>query len=261
MRAAFSRIDRVPAYRKLADAIMEQILDGRLREGDPLPTEARLCEMFGVNRSTVREGIRVLEEANMLRRENNAKRMYISHPSREETGAQVERALMLNEISFGELLEAMLIIEPTMARLAAEKLDQSILARIDKNLEMTELAVKNGDPLVFLDIEFHGLVATMSANRALNLARDPISRLFYLSFRAVMAGVSVAKKRLLEAHLAIADAIRGENAEEAEIWMRKHIRDFKYGLDLAGVNVDMPIGSERAKLLELKSSFVKLENG
>jgi hypothetical protein len=41
----------------------EQILDGRLREGDPVPTEARLCEMFGVNRSTVREGIRTTQHS------------------------------------------------------------------------------------------------------------------------------------------------------------------------------------------------------
>ena len=119
MTIAFNKIKRVPAYRKLADAILEQILDGRLKAGAPLPTEAMLCEMFGVNRSTVREGIRVLEEAKMIRRESNSKKMYISRPSEEETGAHLERALIMHDITFAELWEAMLAIEPTIARLAA----------------------------------------------------------------------------------------------------------------------------------------------
>ena len=68
MTTTFTKITRVPAYRKLANAITEQILDGRMKEGDSLPTETVLSEMFGVNRHTVREGIRVLEEANLIRR-------------------------------------------------------------------------------------------------------------------------------------------------------------------------------------------------
>lgn len=42
------------------NAIRSYILRGRLAPGDPLPTEAQLCEELGVSRSSVREAVRTL---------------------------------------------------------------------------------------------------------------------------------------------------------------------------------------------------------
>jgi DNA-binding FadR family transcriptional regulator len=240
MHSTFEKLQRIPAYRALAEAVMAQILDGRLREGDPIPTEAQLCEMFGVNRSTVREGIRVLEEANLIRREH-ARRLVVSRPSNEEIGAQVERALLLSAITHGELWEALHALEPTMARLAAMRNTPELLARIDDNVDRTEAALQRGDPIVALDIEFHALVAEMSANRALILARMPVSRLFYPSFQRVMAKAPMAGPRLLAAHREIAQALRAGDGDAAERWMARHAIDFRRGLDLADVDVGKPV--------------------
>ena len=245
MQSRFEKIKKVPAYRILAEAITEQILDGRLREGDQLPTELQLCEMFGVNRSTVREGIRVLEEANLLRRES-AKRLLVSRPSHEEIGNQLERALVLHEISFDEFWEAMYTLEPTMARLAASKVDGGLLQRLEDNVRNTQLAMDRGDSLVAFDIEFHNIVATVSGNRALMLAREPLSRLFYPSFQAVMS-LPVAGKRLVDAHKSVLEAIRKRDATGAEEWMRKHIRDFKRGYQMAKLDIRAPVAAPRAK--------------
>ena len=84
------KIEKIPAYRILANAIMGEILARRLAPGEPLPTEAKLCEVFGVNRSTVREGMRLLEENGVLRR-IGAKRLVVSRPSNGEVGDQLER--------------------------------------------------------------------------------------------------------------------------------------------------------------------------
>jgi len=61
----FTRIERAPAYKLVYDAIEKQIFAGRLKVGDPLPAETTLAEQFGVNRSTVREGIRLLEQSGL----------------------------------------------------------------------------------------------------------------------------------------------------------------------------------------------------
>lgn len=246
MDAQFEKIKKTPAYRVLAEAMIAQILDGRLREGEQLPTEARLCEMFGVNRSTVREGIRVLEEANLLRREH-AKKMVISRPSDEEVGKQLERALVLHEISFHELWEAMSTLEPTLARLAAAKADLTSIERLEENLRETQVALDQGRSLVELDVEFHNIVATMSGNRALVLARDPLSRLFYPSFQAVMTLVPAAGQRLLDAHRAILAAIRKGDADAAHSWMHKHVCDFKRGYELANLDVGAPITASASR--------------
>lgn len=245
MKSQFTKIKKVPAYRMLAEAITEQILDGRMRAGDRFPTEAQLCEQFGVNRSTVREGTRVLEEANLLRRES-AKRLLVSRPSREEIGNLLERALLLHEISFNELTEAMYALEPMMARLAAGRSRSSVLKQLEVNVDATETAIAAGESVVALDAEFHGIIATLCGNRALMLARAPISRLFYHSFEAVMSRVPEAGGRLVTAHRAILDAIRRRNASDAEAWMQKHVRDFKRGYEMTGLDPAGPVERPRS---------------
>ncbi len=245
----FNRLQKVPAYRMLASAITEQILEGKMCVGDQLPTEAELCTQFGVNRSTVREGTRVLEEASLLRRES-AKRLLVNLPSRQDVGSQLERVLLLHEITFDELLEAMLILEPTMARMAASRSRRAAVKELEANVAATEKAIAAGRSVVELDIAFHGKIASLCGNRALLLAREPMSRLFYHSFEAVMSNVTGAGPRLVLAHRAILDAVRNRNPEGAELWMRKHIRDFKRGYEMTGLNPARPVdrpGSARPK--------------
>jgi len=64
----FRPIDVAPAYQKVADAIEREIVNGRINPGDPIGTEHELVRQFGVNRSTIREGIRVLEEGGLTAR-------------------------------------------------------------------------------------------------------------------------------------------------------------------------------------------------
>lgn len=242
MQLSFERIVKVPTYRVIAEAISSQILEGRLREGDQVPTEAQLCEMFGVNRSSVREAIRVLEEANLIRREN-AKRLVVSRPSWDEMGNQLKRALVLHEITYGELWEAMLAVEPAMSRLAATRNNPEIISHLQDNLAHAASAVKVADQvtLLNLDIQFHGLIATMCSNRALSLAWEPISKLFYPSFREVFDKVPASGKRLLTAHKNIVEAITNGDGAQAESWMEKHIRDFERGLEVAGHKANEPV--------------------
>jgi GntR family transcriptional repressor for pyruvate dehydrogenase complex len=60
--------EAVPAYRSVARSISERILNGALPVGSALPSESALAQSLGINRSTVREAIRALEESGMLRR-------------------------------------------------------------------------------------------------------------------------------------------------------------------------------------------------
>ena len=78
------------------------------------------------------------------------------------------------------------------------------------------------------------------------LAREPMSRLFYHSFEAVMSRVPEAGGRLVTAHRAILDAIRRRNASDAEAWMQKHVRDFKRGYEMTGLDPAGPVERPRS---------------
>ncbi|HET7578328.1 MAG TPA: GntR family transcriptional regulator [Bacillales bacterium] len=48
-------------FEQVASQIVDYISDENLRKGDKLPPERKLCELLEVSRSSVREGLRVLE--------------------------------------------------------------------------------------------------------------------------------------------------------------------------------------------------------
>ncbi len=230
---SFEKIRKVPAYRQVAEAITRQILEGVLREGDQLPTEARLCETFGVNRSTVREAVRVLEEAHLLRRES-AKRLLISRPTPDELGTQFHRAFILYEVAFEELWEAIAVIDPAIARLAATRRDEEQLGQLEQNLEATATALQEGRSVAALNMAFGQIVADMSGNRALTLARGSFSRtLLPFLHPIIFSRIPVAGQRMLQAHREVADALRAGDAEQAANWTLKHIEDFRRGYQLA----------------------------
>jgi len=54
----FARLERAPAYKNVSEAILKDIIDGRLTVGNRLPSEQKLAEQFGVHRSTVRDRLK-----------------------------------------------------------------------------------------------------------------------------------------------------------------------------------------------------------
>ena len=62
----FRRMRIAPAYKAVSAEIERIILSGALEPGAPLPTEQELAQQFGVNRSTVREAIRQVEQEGLV---------------------------------------------------------------------------------------------------------------------------------------------------------------------------------------------------
>src|SRR5882757_572778 len=137
--AEFGKLERLPAYRLVYDAIEGQILSGRLRVGDPLPPEVQLAGQFGVNRSTVREGIRLLEQSGLVEREGG-KRPRISVPHYMDLASSATRALFLHSVTFRELWEASILVEPAIAEIAARNATEADLAELEANLKEMESA-------------------------------------------------------------------------------------------------------------------------
>ncbi|MEU8321177.1 winged helix-turn-helix domain-containing protein [Nonomuraea sp. NPDC048881] len=53
-------------YPQIADLVRERIRSGEFPPGGALPSEAKLCQVFGVARNTVRRGLAILEEEGLL---------------------------------------------------------------------------------------------------------------------------------------------------------------------------------------------------
>jgi GntR family transcriptional regulator, transcriptional repressor for pyruvate dehydrogenase complex len=231
----FGHVERVPAYQIVGQSIRAAILEGRLRPGDLLPVEHQLAEQLGVTRSTVREGLRALEHAGLVER-GARRRLRVAQSSHKSVGSAMHDALVLQRITYRDLWEIMMALEPTAAELAATRATPEVVEALRANLVLTTEVIDDPVRLVEADVAFHTLVADATTNMALLLARSTIARLFYPAYGEVIRRLGPGE-RLLAAHRQVTDAIQRGDAEGASEWMRKHIRDFRRGCTIAGIDL------------------------
>ena len=58
----------IPQYRRLYEVLRKHILDGVYREGDLLPSENELCQLYGMTRPTVRQALSTLANDGFIRK-------------------------------------------------------------------------------------------------------------------------------------------------------------------------------------------------
>jgi DNA-binding FadR family transcriptional regulator len=229
-----------PAYRRIAEAVERDIVAGRLKAGEPLGTEAALVAQFGVNRSTVREGIRLLEHSGLVRRDSS-RRLWVERPRTERLVSSMRRALVLHEVSFRELYEAAMALQLATIEAAVDHATAADIRALEDNIAVTETHLHDAARLARLDGEFHALVGRASHNRVLQLAREPSETLVVASSEIVLRKLKEAPARLLHAHRMYVDAIRRRDREAARLWARRHLEDWKRGFQRAGNDLDRPI--------------------
>jgi GntR family transcriptional regulator, transcriptional repressor for pyruvate dehydrogenase complex len=245
MTIQFEKLNVLSAYQVVSRELRRMILNGELKEGDQLPTEAELADQFGVNRSTVREGIRQLENEGLVSREGR-KRLTVSVPGSAKLAPQATRALVMRQVTFRELWEVALVLEPACASLCAQHHGDEIKAAFESNLARTRAELIDVHRCTELDTEFHSLVAEGARNKALLLSREAVGLLLYPAFEILSPLLPQAVGRMLEAHSRIAHAIVAGYASDAETWMRKHIVDFRRGWEMARLSLDLPIDLPRS---------------
>jgi GntR family transcriptional regulator len=156
-----------PLYRRVVDALRQDIAGGRAAVGDRLPTEDELGRRFGVSRHTVREALRALREEGLIE-------------SRQGAGSTVVRpARPLYSYSVSSIEE--LLQYATEARYAVERsgvvvADHALAERLDGTVGQRWLRVegyryiaRQPDPVcwteVFVRADYAG-IALMIGRRA-----------------------------------------------------------------------------------------------
>jgi GntR family transcriptional regulator, transcriptional repressor for pyruvate dehydrogenase complex len=240
--AEFEPIRVEPAYRKVAAALLERITDRSISAGERLPPEMELARQFGVHRGTVREALRELETNGVLKRERGSKLMMVTRPARGTVAAGVSRALALHDVSYHDVWEAMTALEPPIAAAAARERSaadltrlETLVARLDDELD-TEAAVEQA-------AEFFRAVGEATRNRVFMLAHEPLVELLVPSLAAMINKVPQAQRRIAEAQKKLLNAIRDRGATQASDWMAKHIRDFRRGFEIAGIELERRVGA------------------
>lgn len=241
MSHRFGPILKEPAYLKVYRAIEADILSGRVLPGAALPTEGALAEQFGLTRSTVREGIRLLEEAGLVAR-GAAKRLLVTRPGLDRVADRASRGLAMSGVTFLEVWEAMMLVEPEAARLAAERATAEDLALLEAvRARVTALDPTAYEAIATAAVEFFAVIADATRNQVLSLTLSSLNLLIAPSLLKVMDRTPNAARRIAKAQAEIIRAVRDGDGASAADWMGKHVADLRRGYTLAGVDLDAQV--------------------
>ena len=166
----FSEFCDHQAHSEILEQICDAILRGELKKGDWLPPEREIAIQTRLSRTSVREAIKVLSEAGMVRivpgRVGGTQMVKVSLPAR-LLGASIgdEREQLL------EFYEARTIIETSAAALAAKRATPEQIEELEQVVEdMEKLVEENPEDYstyLTIDAHFHRLVVQGSGNRVL----------------------------------------------------------------------------------------------
>lgn len=208
----------------VARSILRKIRAERLLPGAQLPAEAQMLKEYGVGRGSLREALRILEFHGLISiKPGPGGGPIVAQAHTEDFGRMATLFFHAGGMTFGELIEARLVMEPVMARLAAERRDPNLLAELQQ--AASGVRVSDEDQYLRSTGDFHHLVAAMSGNRMLSLFSESLSEIF----RDRVSGILFPKTRrkgVIATHAAIAKAIDEGQPDEAQQLMYEHMEQY-----------------------------------
>ncbi|MBE1536977.1 FadR/GntR family transcriptional regulator [Actinomadura algeriensis] len=208
----------------IAQDIVRKIVAEGLAPGTPLPSEAQMIEEYGVGRGSLREALRILEVHGLISIKPGPRGgPMVGEVSAAAFGQTATLFFQAGRMTFRELVEARLVMEPVMARLAAERRDPAEVERLTLIAGGTPLDDDGG----YLEHsgDFHRLVASMSGNGMLDLFSGSLGYIFHDRVSG-MFFPKTRRAKVREAHADIARAIGAGDADEAERLMREHMQEY-----------------------------------
>ena len=127
--SAMRTVGRAPNLpSQVARMISAEILSGRIRAGDRLPTERELAESFGVSRNVVREAIAKLRFEGVVETRQGVGVFVLGEESR--SVLRIDAEILRDSSLMSSLFELRSIIEVEAAGLAAARRNRKDLAAI-----------------------------------------------------------------------------------------------------------------------------------
>ena len=152
----------------VVDVMLDRVVSGELEPGTLLPNEPRLCEVFGVSRTVIREALKLLEQKGLVRVKQGQgttvgmpDEWNLLDPMVLEASVRHDKDLRM----FDDLVEVRQVLESQMARQAATRATPDDHAEMRRLLDQLAVEVVMPERHVLTDLDFHDAIMRASGNR------------------------------------------------------------------------------------------------
>lgn len=211
---------------KLADKVIldlqRDISLGKYKVGDLIPPEPVLMEQFGVGRSTIREAIKTLANAGILKVQQGAGTFVCAPDDSGETLNQRLRRAAQQEVN-----QVRSLLEVEIAQLAAAHRDEEDLQLINTALDARWEALHTGsyEACADADIRFHQAIAQASHNSVLADLYQTFTSAIRESFENREQPHVQQFLQTHELHVRLLQAIREQQVEQAAETVRAILKN------------------------------------
>jgi DNA-binding FadR family transcriptional regulator len=209
----------------IARELAAYIVDNDLPAGTRLPNERDMVASLGVGRNTLREALRNLETRGVIRiRAGRQGGPVVRRPRTEDLSDGLSLILQFEKASLSDVLDARAAIEPTTARLAAQRVTADELATLRSTI--ATMLKHADDQSVFAKENqlFHLTIAEASGSSVLRIFVGSLSSIA----DGVRAGITYTDRRrraVAAAHMRILEAMEAKDPEAAAAAMREHLTE------------------------------------
>jgi GntR family transcriptional regulator, transcriptional repressor for pyruvate dehydrogenase complex len=225
-----SGVKRKPSYVHAADQIRVRILSGQLVPGERLPPENDLAAELNVSRTTAREALRLLASENLVETKRGVfGGVFIVHPTHQDIERSMDTAFSLmassGELSIDEVIEAWLIVGPSVAGLAAQRrTDEEAVSLLALSEPLPESATDA--ECVATSIRFSHVLLQMTRNRLLPLLAGPLLRVLPGRLQSLRSEPGWWVRNARE-YRRLAEAIQERDPQRAIEEMSNHVRKYQ----------------------------------
>ena len=215
----------------VASRLRDDILSGRLREGDVLPSQESLFTEFGVSPPALREAIHLLETDGLVSvRRGNVGGAVVHLPSAARTAHMIGMVLQSRSATPADVSGALLHLEPICAGMCAAREDRmtAVVPHLEEEIDRQETQFGDTAQYVPNARRFHEALVSRCGNEPMILLIGSLELIWSAHESSVWSDEpdpmrQATMRAALRDHHRLLDAIRDGNAEQAVRLAQDHL--------------------------------------
>lgn len=213
----------------VASRLRDEILSGRLKEGDVLPSQESLFQEFGVSPPALREAIHILETDGLISvRRGNVGGAVINRPSAARTAHMIGMVLQTRASTPADVSEALLHLEPICAGMCASREDRmtEVVPHLQAEIDLQTEQFDDLSRYVPNARRFHEALVSRCGNEPMILLIGSLEVIWSTHESSVWSDDDVNHKTMraaLRDHQRLLDAIRDGNSNRAVRLAQDHL--------------------------------------
>jgi GntR family transcriptional repressor for pyruvate dehydrogenase complex len=229
-RPALQRIRQPRVAEIVASRLRDDILSGRLKEGDVLPSQEALFSEFGVSPPALREAIHILESDGLISvRRGNVGGAVVHLPSAERTAHMISMVLQARAATPADVSGALLYLEPVCAGMCAARDDRmtEVVPYLEAEIHRQTEQFDDESQYVPNARRFHEAIVSRCGNESMILLIGSLELIWSAHESSVWSDDSPmsgkTKRAALRDHERLLDAIRDGNRDRAVRLAHDHL--------------------------------------